>query len=167
MLEMSMRDIRGWRTAATVGALGVLATLGACTTGTKQTAKVPLIQAPSNCVDFNFRIYFEPKSDAITPQASKLIDLAQHRAVGCNVTGVVVVGLADAAGTPISSLELSKHRADAVTDALSKRGFTNVEFHIAALGQTGATTDEGDARPVRRRVDVSVHLSGPSGALAN
>ena len=157
---MGVRDNRGWRTLATISAMGALAVLGGCETGSKQTAKVPLIQAPTSCVDFNFRIYFEPKSDAITPQAAKLIDLAQHRAVGCNVTGVVVVGLADAAGSPTTSLELSKHRADAVTDALSKRGFTNVEFKIAALGQTGATTEEGDAKPVRRRVDVSVHLGG-------
>ncbi len=157
---MGVRDNLNWRVAATVGAIGALAALGACTTTSKpQAAKVPLIQAPTNCADFNFRIYFEPKSDAITPQAAKLIDLAQHRAVGCNVTGVVVVGLADAAGSPADSLELSKRRADAVTDALGKRGFTNVEFHIAALGQTGSTTEQGDAKPVRRRVDVSVHLS--------
>ncbi len=153
---MDLRKAPAWSTVAVLGAVGAL---WGCQSGPTTTAKGPLIQAPSVCTDFNFRIYFEPKSDVVTPQADKLIGAAQHRARNCDVTGVVVVGLADAAGDPNANLELSKRRADAVTDAMHRHGFNSVEFHIAAVGQTGATDESGDSRPVRRRADVSIHLA--------
>jgi outer membrane protein OmpA-like peptidoglycan-associated protein len=75
------------------------------------------------------------------------------------VTGIVVVGLADAPGSPDANLELSKRRASAVTSELARRGFTNVEFREAAVGAAGASTPAGADRPLRRRADVSIHLA--------
>jgi peptidoglycan-associated lipoprotein len=117
-----------------------------------------LIQAPPNCVDINFPIYFEPRSAAVTKEADRLIAAAKSQAVGCQVTGVVVVGLADAPGSPDTNLELSRRRANAVTAALHRRWFPNAEFREGAVGAAGASTATGADRPLRRRADVSIHL---------
>jgi outer membrane protein OmpA-like peptidoglycan-associated protein len=72
-----------------------------------------------------------------------------------------VLGLADNVGAPDVNLALSKKRAAAVTDALAEVGFRNVEFDVAAAGDTGSITGSGEARPLRRRADVQFDLKGP------
>ncbi len=118
----------------------------------------PLIQAPQNCVDVNFPIYFEPRSATVTQEADRLITAARDQARGCQVTGIVVVGLADAPGSPDANLQLSRRRANAVTAALHRRWFPNAEFREGAVGAAGASTAAGADRPLRRRADVSIHL---------
>ncbi|HEY1448384.1 MAG TPA: OmpA family protein, partial [Caulobacteraceae bacterium] len=125
----------------------------------RKTPAGPLIVAPSHCADINFPIYFEPRSSAVTQEADQLVAAARDQARGCAVTGIVVVGLADAPGSPDANLELSKRRASAVTSELARRGFTNVEFREAAVGAAGASTPAGADRPLRRRADVSIHLA--------
>jgi outer membrane protein OmpA-like peptidoglycan-associated protein len=117
-----------------------------------------LIQAPPDCVDVNFPIYFEPRSAAITREADQLIASAAQRSLGCDVTGIVVVGLADARGAPGANLDLSRRRTDAVTRDLHRHGFVTVEFREQTVAAAGLGTPPGDARPLRRRVDVSIHL---------
>jgi peptidoglycan-associated lipoprotein len=118
-----------------------------------------LIQAPPNCTDINLPIYFDPRSAAVTREADRLISAARDQARGCQVTGIVVVGLADAPGSPDANLELSRRRANAVAAELHQRGFANVEFREAAVGAAGASTPTGADRPLRRRADVSIHLA--------
>jgi peptidoglycan-associated lipoprotein len=138
---------------------GVLA-VAACQSARRPgMARRPVIQAPQACVDFTISIYFESQSARITPQAEQLIAAAARRARGCDVTGVNVVGLADAPGDPNGNLILSKERAGAVTRALLRRGFTQVAFQVAAAGAVGAETPAGQARPLRRRADVQIHLA--------
>jgi len=118
-----------------------------------------LIQAPQNCTDINFPIYFEPRSATVTREADRLIAAAKNQAVGCAVRGIVVVGLADAPGSPGANLALSLRRAKAVAAELHKHGFTEAEFREAAVGAAGASTSTGADRPLRRRADVSIHLA--------
>jgi outer membrane protein OmpA-like peptidoglycan-associated protein len=150
-----------WAAPALVVALTVAAALGGCQHRRAETAARPLIQAPLECGDVNFPIYFEPRSAAITREADQLILAAQARSRGCEVTGIVVVGLADAPGGADANLDLSRRRANAVTRELHRRGFTTVEFREKAAGSVGAATDSGAARPLRRRADVSIHLMNP------
>jgi outer membrane protein OmpA-like peptidoglycan-associated protein len=76
------------------------------------------------------------------------------------VTGVEVLGLADAVGgDTASNLQLSKDRARAVTAALESSGLPAAEFKVTAAGQSGATTAGGQAQPLRRRVDVVIHVA--------
>lgn len=126
-------------------------------------AKAPLIQAPSPCVDFTVPIYFEARSAVITHQARDLLKASARRAAGCAVTGIDVVGLADAAGSPGANLELSKRRADDVTLALGRLGFNKVAFTVSAAGAFGAETTAGQASPLRRRAEVVFHLTAPTG----
>lgn len=146
-----------WRQPAAVAALSLA--LFACQTTSHRPVR--LIQAPVNCTDINFPIYFEPRSYAVTREADRLVLAAHDQARGCAVTGIVVIGLADAPGSPDANLQLSRRRAEAVAAELHKRGFTQAEFREAALGAAGAATAAGTDRPLRRRADVSIHL-GPS-----
>ncbi|MGI9169218.1 MAG: OmpA family protein [Caulobacteraceae bacterium] len=122
-------------------------------------ARGSVIRAPARCGDFTVAIYFESQSAAVTPQAAQLLAAAAQRARGCDVTGINVVGLADAVGAPSANLALSRARANAVTLALHRRGLTTVAFQVAAAGAAGAETREGRARLLRRRADVQFHLA--------
>jgi outer membrane protein OmpA-like peptidoglycan-associated protein len=76
------------------------------------------------------------------------------------VASVDVLGLSDAVGAADANLELSKRRAQSVTAALTAAGLPAGEFRVGAAGQAGAVTADGKARPLRRRVDVVLHLQG-------
>ena len=91
-----------------------------------------------------------------------MVDTTARRLKRCDVTGIDVVGLADAPGGPEINLPLSKARAEAVTALLGRRGFKDLEFRVAAAGDAGAQTASGEARPLRRRVDVTFHVSPPA-----
>ena len=153
-----------WRAASlALAAVGVLAMAAGCQSAHRaRVARGPVIQAPAACGDFTVAIYFESQSAAITPQANQLIGAATRRTRGCEVTGVKVIGLADAPGSPDANLTLSKERAGAVTRTLRRRGFTTVAFQVAAAGDVGAQTPAGQARPLRRRADVEFHLAPPT-----
>jgi outer membrane protein OmpA-like peptidoglycan-associated protein len=77
------------------------------------------------------------------------------------VSSVEVLGLADAVGAPGANFELSKRRADAVASVLSVNGLPAADYKLAAAGQAGAVATDGTARPLRRRADITLHLSGP------
>jgi outer membrane protein OmpA-like peptidoglycan-associated protein len=148
-------------TAATLSLVG--AALVACQSGRPTPAPGrPLIVSASPCADFTQTLYFEAGSAAITQPAERLLALAAARSRGCTVTGVAVVGLADAPGDKGLNLILSQRRADAVKAALHRQGFDRVDIQTAAAGDTGALTQAGQDKPVRRRADVTFHLSPPA-----
>ena len=116
------------------------------------------------CVDFTETIYFEGGGDTITRQAESLINAAAARARGCEVTGVDILGLADAPGDAAGNLALSRRRGDAVRVALHRRGFNKVEIKVTAGGQIGAQTQGGQDSPLHRRANVEFHLINPPAA---
>lgn len=122
------------------------------------TARERLVQAPARCSDQSVAIYFDPDSAELTLESEAVIKQASASARGCKVERVEVLGLADAAGAPEANLELSKRRAQSVTAALATAGLPSAEFHLAAAGDAGATTPDGAARPLRRRVDVTLRM---------
>ncbi|MDB5422709.1 MAG: outer membrane protein [Phenylobacterium sp.] len=131
--------------------------LGAC--ATMKSARDRIVRAPVGCVDQTVQIYFEPDSAALTREGRAVLNLAAKDSRACKVSGVDVLGLADSAGVADANLELSKRRAQAVTEALTAAGLPAAEFKVAAAGQAGATNSKGDVRPLRRRTDVVLHLS--------
>lgn len=151
-----MRSSGGrWGAAAMLAAM---AALGGCAT---QSAREKLVEAPSNCVDQKVQVYFEAWSAELTGESQKVIDNAAANVRGCHLTGVEVLGLADAVGAPGPNLELSQRRAQAVTHALAAAHLPPAEFRIDAAGQTGAVTPSGAAAPLRRRVDVNLYVRRP------
>jgi outer membrane protein OmpA-like peptidoglycan-associated protein len=150
--------IRVSKRAGRLVAIAALVTSSAACQGGRWL-KGPLIQAPPACVDFTSSIYFESESAQLTREADALISGAARRARRCAVTGIDVVGLADAPGDASANLELSKKRADAVTAALTRRDFKASAIKVAAAGDAGAQNPAGQAKPLRRRVDVLFHLA--------
>ena len=129
--------------------------LGACTT----TEREHVVRAPAHCADQTVQVYFEPQSYDLTREGRDVIKAAAQNAKGCKVASVDVLGLADAAGAPAASLELSQKRAASVTAELRAEGLPAAEFKVAAAGQAGAVTAAGQAAPMRRRADIVLHLA--------
>ena len=130
-----------------------------CTTMT--SARDRIVKREASCADVTVDIYFEPDSAEVTKEGRAVLRAAAGQAKGCQGAQVLVLGLADAAGAPAASLELSKRRAASVTTALAATGLPAGEFDLAAAGQSGSVTASGDNRPLRRRADVTLKLSTP------
>ena len=72
----------------------------------------------------------------------------------CDIRKVQGIGLAAATGSSAANQTLSERRAVAVTEALEAEGWPLPAFEIAVAGDTGATTADGRAEPLRRRTEV-------------
>ena len=141
-----------------------VAALAALSLGLSSCSSLPNlggpVRAPVTCTDFTVSIYFERDSVDITREAAAIMKAAGDRTKGCKVAQVDVLGLSDAVGDSQTNLAISQRRAANVTSALARRGFSKVEFKVGAAGDAGAETASGEARPLRRRVDVIFH-QGP------
>ena len=134
--------------------------LGLSACSTMQPGRDRVVKAPAVCADETVQIYFESKSAEVTKEGRAVLNAAARDTKACKVTAVDVLGLADAvSGTPDDNLELSKKRAQAVTEALTAAGLPAAEFKVAAAGDAGATNASGDLRPLRRRADIVLHMS--------
>ena len=119
-----------------------------------------IVRAAPQCADQTVEIYFEPFSAEVSKEGRAVLKAAATQARPCKVTSVDVLGLADTAGGDAdSNLELSKRRAQAVTNALTAIGLPAADFKLTAAGQAGATTTRGESKPLRRRADVVLHLA--------
>ncbi len=145
-------------TAATVAvAIGALLSLSAC--NTMKHGRDRVVLAPARCADQTVQIYFEKDSAEIGKESQAVITAAAQASKACAVTGVDVIGLADATGAADANVDLSRRRAVVVTAALAKAGVPAETVKIAAGGQNGSVTAAGQARPLRRRTDVVLHMA--------
>ena len=143
-------------TISKMAVVGVAAlVLGGCGTisGFRRAA------VPNVCQDLTVSIYFDRDSAVITREAQAVLKGAGDMTRGCVLGQVDVTGLADAVGDPEANLALSKKRADAVRSAVARLGFSTVNFSVGAVGEQGAVTAGGADKPLRRRTDVTFHLS--------
>jgi hypothetical protein len=132
--------------------------MAGCQTAKPVVARGPLIVSPTACADFTATIYFERRSAHLNREADALLDEAVRRAHDCTLSGITIIGLADAPGTAAANLELSKARTNAVTRAMLRRRFMGFEFRSSPDGGAGVTRTS-QASPLRRRVDVVFHLA--------
>jgi outer membrane protein OmpA-like peptidoglycan-associated protein len=138
-------------------ALALVMGVGGCQS--MRNARDRIVRAPPACQDATVSIYFEKDVADLTPDSRRVVTEAAQRAKSCTVKSVSVVGLADASGDPAANLELSKKRAATVTAALAGAGLTGPELQVDAQGDAGAITPDGKAAPLRRRTDITFHLS--------
>lgn len=150
--------MKTWAIAALATGAGMV--LAGCSTNAGD-ARAKIVKAPVVCQNVTVQIYFEPDSAEVTDEGRAVLTQAATQAKACKVERVKVLGLADAVGAPAANLELSKQRVASVTKALVANGLPAGEFDLAAAGQQGATTQEGEARPLRRRADVTLELAAP------
>jgi outer membrane protein OmpA-like peptidoglycan-associated protein len=139
---------------------GAVLALAGCaeTQGPWRTLRKPVAAAAPTCADFQSSVYFEQDSAALTKEARMVLSGAQAQAKGCAVKSVRIIGLADAVGASEANLILSRRRAESVTSALAKAGFSKVEIDRVAVGDAGAVTASGAADPLRRRADILFDL---------
>ncbi|CAN7294032.1 OmpA family protein [Caulobacter sp. LjRoot300] len=141
-----------------VAVLGGL--VAGCVSHPGPKSRSQVVQMAPSCEDFSVQIYFESRSAQLTNEARSVLKGADALATGCKVASVRVVGLADAVGAPDANLALSKQRADVVTRALDKMGYSNVTLDVGAAGDAGAMTNDGENRPLRRQADIRFDLDG-------
>lgn len=141
--------------------VGVGLAVSGCASTDAGDPRAKIVKEAASCEDLTVQIYFEPDSAEVTAEGQAVLNQAAVQAKPCKVDRVRVLGLADAVGAPAANFELSKHRAGSVTRALNATGLPAAEFDLAAAGQTGAVTSEGDARLLRRRADITIELSAP------
>jgi outer membrane protein OmpA-like peptidoglycan-associated protein len=132
----------------------------ACMTG--PTGRAAIEKTAAVCQGAQVSLYFEQNSAKVTREAQAVLKSAAGQTRGCRVDSVRVLGLADAPGATGANLELSKARAAAVASALEKVGLRNATFDVAAAGDAGAINRQGEAAPLRRRVDVVIAASSPA-----
>ena len=135
-----------------------LVVLGLSAQGCTTPDRARLVSEP-RCTDSEFQVYFAEQSAEVSRAARRVVRSAAYQAKGCQVAAVDVVGLADFHGPAEPNLALSRQRAQAVADALVKAGLPAPQFHVAALGDKGAVTAEGQIEPLRRRADVYVRYT--------
>jgi peptidoglycan-associated lipoprotein len=145
-------------TRTMVALLAGVAALGLA--GCADMGSQAMVRAPATCSDFTVSIDFETDSASITPQAAAIIRAAARRAERCSVNRVDILGLASAPGDVAANQALSEQRVASVTRALSARGLSHAAVAAGAAGEIGAETRSGLQRPLRRRVDIALHL-GP------
>lgn len=140
-----------------------LAGLAACARGDKPAPAVaaPVASAPPVCMDFSFPVYFDTNSGQLTEAARAVVADAAQRVKGCVLGRVDVVGLADATGGAGVNLTVSRRRANAVAEALTRAGLPRPTLDIDAVGSAGAVTPEGQPEPLRRRTEVVIRASAP------
>jgi outer membrane protein OmpA-like peptidoglycan-associated protein len=138
--------------------LALLATAaGGCQSAREMGGR--LVRGPAVCTDRTVRIYFEAESADLIPEGRAVLTQAAKEARRCRVNGVEVVGLADATGAADANYQLSQKRAATVAGVLAESRLPAPQFVVSAVGQEGATTSDGELRPVRRRADIVLHLA--------
>ena len=134
--------------ALTLAVIATAGSLGAC------ASAIPASWRPGqSCEDITFPVYFQERSDALTPPALQMLAMAADKARACRVAGVEVVGLADQRD---ASPELSQLRAENVSRALMARGIAVPRTD--ALGIVSTRTRDGRTQPMERRTEVVIHL---------
>lgn len=144
-------------TVLAVVAVGFGVTAAGC--GHLVRTRSDLVRTESACVDTQFTVYFGENSNRLTRPAGQVIQETGRALKDCNITRARVVGLSDATGGSQANLTLSQQRAVAVAGALRQQGLPAPSFEIAADGEAGATTPQGQDDPVRRRAEVFLSVS--------
>ena len=115
-----------------------------------------LVSTPTTCTAKRFDIYFAEGQAGLTDAAHQAIHLTAEQLKDCDIRKVQVIGLASSTGSTSANQSLSERRAVAVTEALEAEGWPLPAFDIMVEGDTGATSADGTAVPLRRRTEVLV-----------
>ena len=111
------------------------------------------------CTDQSQRVYFEENSAKITREAKESLKLMYRASKRCTVLSVTVLGLSADPGGAETNMALSQDRAKAVVADLKRLGLKDPEIQVSAHGDVDDENSKGQARPMRRRVDVALHLT--------
>jgi outer membrane protein OmpA-like peptidoglycan-associated protein len=125
----------------------------------KKQRSLPLLAAvllPTACAFFApssppYMVYFTERSVRLDAKAQDVVALAARRAGEAPASQVKVIGYTDSAGSPAADVQLSRQRAQAVTDVLVADGVPATRIVRVGAGQTNE--DPGIAS---RRVEITI-----------
>lgn len=106
----------------------------------------------------DYEVNFDFDSTQIEVSANAMLDKAASEIKTYNPREVTVAGYADKAGPSDYNLKLSKKRAKAVSEALTKRGVENRVLDEEAYGETHAAIDTKDGVPLRENRRVMIEF---------
>jgi len=152
--EPSMSTLTTLRFMVIAGTAALV--LAGCGSSNPFRDRSDLVATPSACTAKRFDIYFGEGQAQLTDSALQAIRLTADQLRDCVIRKVQVIGLASSTGSSSANQTLSERRAVAVTEALEAEGWPLPAFEIAVAGDTGATTADGRAEPLRRRTEVLV-----------
>jgi outer membrane protein OmpA-like peptidoglycan-associated protein len=89
-------------------------------------------------------VFFDSGSARLSAQAELILDDAIRWLRDAGAERIWVGGYTDRVGSPSANLRLSRRRAEAVRDALVRRGFPASRIEIRALGETQMLVDTAD-----------------------
>jgi outer membrane protein OmpA-like peptidoglycan-associated protein len=143
--------------------------MGGCTTeggdvATAAPAAAPVAlndPDPEACHERSFSVYFGEWETEVGPEGRTVISAAQEAFAGCVIHHVRIVGLAGAKGDEATNIEVSQKRAEAIADLLAAGGWSRDRFELVAVGEQGATLDNGVAKPMRRAARVEIAAATP------
>jgi outer membrane protein OmpA-like peptidoglycan-associated protein len=104
----------------------------------------------------NYLVFFEWNSAALTPQAAQVLADAARHIKSADVSEVRIVGHADRSGTSAYNMDLSRRRAQAVSDHLVEIGVPREATRLSARGEEEplVSTADGVREPQNRRVEI-------------
>lgn len=141
-------------------AFAAFASLAASCASAPEEVAAPAFN-PAVCRERQADVYFGSWEANVDAEAQEAIRVAQAALAGCKIDHVRIVGMAGAPGDAAANDAISRQRADNVATALEAGGWPRSAFEIVAIGEQGATTEDGLDRPMRRRVRVTVQSSAP------
>lgn len=107
-------------------------------------------------VPLSYMVFFDFDKATVTPEAREVLETAVQNAKENNVVQIDVTGHADRAGSDEYNMRLSKRRAEAVKNELTKLGISANEIVTAAKGESDplVLTEDGVREPQNRRVEI-------------
>jgi OmpA-OmpF porin, OOP family len=112
---------------------------------------------PMAAADSMYLVFFDFDKSAITAGAESVLDAVAAEAVKRGATGVEIVGHTDSSGSNAYNERLAVRRANAVRDALAKRGLDVSVMNVDGRGERELLVKTADnvREPANRRAQIS------------
>ena len=101
-------------------------------------------------------IRFAEGSAAIDPGSGELLDEVAAALRPCTGSVIAISGHTNSGGDPAASLALAQARADAVRQALGRRGIPLSGLHARGMGDSRSLPGLDPADPANRRIEFTV-----------
>jgi OOP family OmpA-OmpF porin len=102
-------------------------------------------------------VFFDWDSDAITPEATTILNNAETAYANCGTSAVMIAGHADKSGSAQYNMGLAQRRADNVRGHLTGRGVPAARITTQSFGETmpRVPTADGVRELQNRRVEIT------------
>ena len=117
-----------------------------------------MAMAPAAPLPQAYTVYFNTGQSALSPEATATVSQAAA-AFRQGGSAIGVRGHTDTVGDPAFNLELSRHRAASVKDALQRNGVPGAAILSGGVGEQNLPVPTPDQTPERRNRSVDIAIS--------